>query len=259
MFFSCAKERGSNFFLPGKAPSAGNAFFPQAGLARGLHLQARTLPYALFLWPWAVPVLLLHQPSALLCGSMHPIPLQGHVTLQKGGRPPASAEGPASALERGRPVLATAPIWQLQSTDRTGRTAQEAGWPLLRPHVPLSCPNQLNGSRAPEKSRVLLAVHQLEPSQAHSRVRAWIYKMQRRLHVNTPSLARQNRSIYSSFLKHSYLHCLARNVVIEAVIATTTPNSSSHPMPAVCVTAGERDRVIQAHLAFLPWSISSRW
>lgn len=72
------KERGSNFWLSGKAPSAGNTFSPQVGLAHGLHLQARTLPYALFLWPWAVPALLLHQPSTLLCGSMHPIALQGH-------------------------------------------------------------------------------------------------------------------------------------------------------------------------------------
>lgn len=147
------KERGSNFFLSGKAPSARNAFSPQVGLAHGLHLQARTLPYALFLWPWAVPALLLHQPSTLLRGSMHPIPLQGHVKLKKGKRPPDVIEGPASALARGSPALATAPIWQPQSTDRTRRTAQEAAWPLLSPHMPLSCPNKLNGSRAPEKAR----------------------------------------------------------------------------------------------------------
>lgn len=128
--------------------------------------------------------------------------------------------------------------------------AWDTGWPLLSPRVPLSCPNQPNGSRAVEKSKVLLAVHPLEtilrwPSQAQSCVHAWIYKMQRSLHANAPSLGKHNRSIYSRFPKHSYLLCLARKVVIEAMIATTTPNSSSHPMPAVCGTAGERDRVIQ--------------
>lgn len=90
-----AEERGSNFFLPGKAPSAGNAFSPQAGLAHGLHLQTMTLPYVLFLCLWAVPALLLHQPSTLLCGSVCSIPLQGHMTLQKGWRPSASIEGPS--------------------------------------------------------------------------------------------------------------------------------------------------------------------
>lgn len=118
--------------------------------------------------------------------------------------------------------------------------------------------------QSPRENKAVLAVDQLEtivcwPSQVHSCVHEWIYKMQRSLHVNTPSLVRQNRCIYSSFLKHSYLRCLARKVVIEAVMATTPPNSSSHPTPAVCVTAGERDRVIHTHLAFLPWSISRRW
>lgn len=47
----------------------------------------------------------------------------------------------------------------------------------------------------------------------------------------------------------SYLCCLARKVVIEAVITMATIKNSIHPMPALCVTAGERDKVIQTHLA----------
>lgn len=35
------------------------------------------------------------------------------------------------------------------------------------------------------------------------------------------------------------------------MIATTIPNSNSHSIPAVCVTAGERDKVIQAHFALI--------
>lgn len=82
--------------------------------------------------------------------------------------------------------------------------------------------------------------------------------MQRRLHVNTPFLAEQTRAFKSSFPIGSYLCCLARKAVIEAVITMATTKNSIHPMPALCVTAGERDKVIQTHLALRPWLISSR-
>lgn len=59
-----------------------------------------------------------------LCGRVHTVPLQGHMAIQKGGRPCACADGIALALEWGRLLLLSG---HFESMGRTRKTAQD-GW-----------------------------------------------------------------------------------------------------------------------------------
>lgn len=108
-------------------------------------------------------------PAAVDCTSLAPSSVAACTHLSAGARnPPERREAPGhrggACVSFGKDQASPGCCshrW-LQRADDTRRTAQEAVWPLLSPHVPSFWPNQINSSRAPEKSKVLLAVHQPE-------------------------------------------------------------------------------------------------